>query len=157
MWDKEVLEVTLSAGAYAIARTPVEEKQVAMFGLENILSQMKTVERRPPLSVNEKEMLGNPGRRLVKVGDVVVPTNNIPNYVEWLAQANGRSARIKHVITHRERRVLSKPFRRAATRRSRDRWVWIEPASLPSDGQKLRSCRMRCRSCAVLCGRLRRR
>ena len=76
--------VTFPAGYYVLARTPVEEKYAAGFAITaaDIFSP-RVVERRAHLNVNENEMLGNPGRHGVRVGDPVVKVDELVNYIQW--------------------------------------------------------------------------
>lgn len=86
---KATLEVTFVAQVYALARPPLEKVEIAnplagftaaadLFG-----SATRSVVRREPLTSDESQFLGNPGRKAVKVGDPVIKIHDLAEYLTW--------------------------------------------------------------------------
>jgi len=83
---KARLEVTQNAGKYVIARPPEIETESTWTALM-AAARSTTVRQRPPLSVDEKTMLGNPGAVAVKVGDPVIRETQFREYALSLQPA----------------------------------------------------------------------
>ena len=71
---------------YVIAKTPEYETTINT-GLGLSMAEMfqKKVWKREPLRVDEKLLVGNPALGSVKPGDPVVPTNEISEFVDYVA------------------------------------------------------------------------
>jgi hypothetical protein len=91
---KARLEVTFLAGVYALARSATIEK-VKIPGVDfealtnpfGSLAVAKTVERRKPLTNDEKLFTGSPADgAAVVVGDTVVRADDIADYIKWRAE-----------------------------------------------------------------------
>lgn len=82
---KAHVEVTFNAGAYILARSPLEPTLIA--GLEEVVSSLaggsRMVSQRKRLTTDESQFLGNPARTQVKLGDIVVPVKRIADYMKW--------------------------------------------------------------------------
>ena len=86
---KAQLEVTSVVDAYAIARTPIEEKRESVssiFGFNT--GETRTVRVRSPLKVEAGEERGNPAKEAVKTGDIVIRTVNYRAYVDSQSYTN---------------------------------------------------------------------
>lgn len=79
---KATLVVSFPAGVYVLARTPLKIVTV------DLISSFSTVlekSQRPKLTTDSSQFIGNPGNRPVQVGDAVVPSGNLADYIKWLA------------------------------------------------------------------------
>ena len=65
----------------------------AMVASAALMSEVfgRTVEKRRPLTNDESLFLGNPGSKPVRIGDVVVPTQYLGQYIKWRATAAATS------------------------------------------------------------------
>jgi hypothetical protein len=92
---KVSLEVTATAGVYAVARTPAEvtlvQNPMMTFAAE-VLERTQSIVRRQPLTKDDIQFLGNPAKTPVKVGDIVVVKSDLSKYIEWLAKVNAAKA-----------------------------------------------------------------
>jgi hypothetical protein len=79
---KVKLEVTFPAQVYALARSTRESTGVNLLG--SFAASMETFSR-APLTRDESQFIGNPARRPVRVGDVVVPAKRLGEYIKWRA------------------------------------------------------------------------
>jgi hypothetical protein len=81
---KEQLRTTLVTDAYAIARPPVtavEDPISSLFG-----TMPKVVQKRLPFDVKEDQLVGNPARLPVEVGDPVIQPQHFRAFVALKAQ-----------------------------------------------------------------------
>ena len=80
---KALLKVTSVAGAYAIARTTTYEAQEDPMNWANPLSR-RTVTRHYSLTVNDADLVGNPGQAPVRVGDPVIRPQDLSLLVAYI-------------------------------------------------------------------------
>jgi len=83
---KAELEVDAVTKYYVIARSPQYETLVDT-GIGAALAGMtkQKVLRRDQLRIDEKELIGNPALASITVGDPVVPTGELSEFVDYLA------------------------------------------------------------------------
>lgn len=91
---KASLEVTFAPGPYVLARSPAEAVQVVgdfvMPAITRLLGP-KTEYRRAPLTTDETQFIGHPGRGFVQIGDVVVRQSDLREYLEWMTAHPGET------------------------------------------------------------------
>ena len=80
---KADIVVTANLGHYVIAKSDVETEERPMFLSLHLREQHKY---RPNLNVRESQAIGNPGSSEIAVGDVVIPTQELPAYIKQLAE-----------------------------------------------------------------------
>jgi hypothetical protein len=87
---KAAVEVTSIPGPYLVARTPTYEEETPSNPLYGTLgslgsqSKTKTITRRQVLTVEEKELIGNPSNTPVTVGDPVIRPADLQSFVASL-------------------------------------------------------------------------
>jgi hypothetical protein len=87
VFPKAKVEVTFAAGVYAIVRPPVEEFTVpSSFAAIEAITGNRTVRKRRPLDVDEAAMIGRPRSGPIAVGDPVVRTKDLADYIQYLAR-----------------------------------------------------------------------
>ncbi len=92
---KASLEVTASAGVYAVTRSPAEQTLVPspLATYAELFERMQTISRRNPLIKDDIQFLGNPAKAPVKIGDVVVLKDDLSKYVVWLSKTNAAKSK----------------------------------------------------------------
>lgn len=84
---KAKVVVTAPAGEYAIAQSQtVEETEPSPLITSARMFAPVTRRYRPALSVDEKAMIGNPARSPITIGDPVVRSDDLPNFVKRMAE-----------------------------------------------------------------------
>lgn len=82
---KATLYVTSAAGPYAVARTESYETETSLF--PSLTSTR--VRRRYQMTINEKQMVGNPAASPVAVGDAVIRADGMSSFLNFLKSAQG--------------------------------------------------------------------
>lgn len=87
---KARLEVTFAAGAYALAKSPAEIRTVET-GMAELIRQVQgvstqTTSVRRALTKDESLFIGDPSKSPIQVGDVVVRTQDLEQYLQYLAR-----------------------------------------------------------------------
>ena len=85
---KAKIEVTFPAGVYTLAKSP--ERTVRMQNsLADLIAQTTTTTTttRAKLTSDESQFTGSPAKKPVAVGDPVVRTKDVGNYIKWLAKS----------------------------------------------------------------------
>ena len=85
---KAVIEVSVAAGPYVLARTPAPDPTTAqsLMWSDLIGPVGRAATRRPALSNDEGSFIGNPGKEPVKIGDVVVRIDDLQAYIKYRYQ-----------------------------------------------------------------------
>jgi hypothetical protein len=85
--SKATVEVESVAGLYLVARTKTSETEVSnspslpLIGTE---SSTRAVTRREQLTVEDQNLVGNPARTPVRVGDPVIRPEDLPQFIKHL-------------------------------------------------------------------------
>ncbi|MCP3099002.1 hypothetical protein LZ198_08940 [Myxococcus sp. K15C18031901] len=88
---KASVMVTTHAGGYIVASSPQEEETT--YESSNLMAVLggkertKTVLVRRPLAVSEKDVMGNPARRPISIGDPVIRREDLREFVRYLAES----------------------------------------------------------------------